>query len=245
MAIASPARAAPDDIVSRPLVLAPGEVAAELVVEINAAPSYLGRPLSLAPDVWWGVAQRFTVGLIHSDPSVDRIEAGASMCVRSGLLACDRVYHGGGVELTWSALDGRFQLAPLARFLIRDIDPWKPAAMLGARGRWQHGRIAVTASPYLQVGLANTDHGNRTAIVVPVDVAVQPTCRWAVILSTGWNTDLAVWRDGWHVPVAVGARVRASARLDVAATLGFTTLLGPLNTPKDRVVFVSVGWREP
>lgn len=245
MAAPASARAAPDDIVGRPLVLAPGELDAELVIEINAAAGAIARPLSLAPDVWWGLTRDITVGLIHSDPSVDRIEPGASVCVRSGLLSCDRIYHGSGAELAWQVREGGLAVAGIARLLVRDVDPWKPAATLGVRARWRHGRLAVTAAPYLQIGLANTDLGNRTAAVVPITLAVQPVWHWALRLATGWNSDLAVWRDGWHVPVALGARVRATEQLDVAVDYGFTSLLGPLNTPKDRVVFVTVGWRQP
>src|SRR5689334_22206982 len=99
--MAAPARAAPDDIVSRPLVLAPGGWKAELVIEVDAAAGAIARPLSIAPDIWWGLMRDITIGLIHSDPSVDRIEPGASVCVRSGLLSCDRPYHGSGAELAW------------------------------------------------------------------------------------------------------------------------------------------------
>jgi hypothetical protein len=245
LATAASAGAAPDDIVGRPLVLAPGEWQADLVIEINAAAGAIARPLSIAPDLWWGLTGDITLGLIHSDPSVDRIQPGASVCVRSGLLSCDQPYHGSGAELAWRVREGDLAVAAVARLLVRDLEPWKPAATLGARARWRHGRLAVTSAPYLQIGLANTDLGNRAAVVVPVALAVQPVRRWALELATGWNADLAVWRDGWRVPVALGVRVRAHDQLDVAFDYGFTSLLGPLNTPKERVMFVTFAWREP
>src|SRR5262249_52087441 len=128
---------------------------------------------------------------------------------------------------------------------VRDIHPWKPAATLGAQLRWRHGRLAVTGDPYLLIGLANTDQGNRAALYLPLELAVQPARRVALVLDTGWNTELAVWRDGWHVPIGIGAVVRAMEQLDIGATLGFPELLGPQNTPKDRVVFVTLAWRAP
>jgi hypothetical protein len=114
---------------------------------------------------------------------------------------------------------------------------------IGALARWVHGRTALATDPYLQLGLANRDKGNRAALFIPVELRVQPTCRWAIELRSGWNSDLEVWRDGWHVPVDLGARVRATSQLDVAASFGFRSLLGPQNNAKERTVFVTVGWR--
>ena len=237
VAIAARARAESDDIVARPLVTPTGQLEAELVLELGATSGYVTQPTSLAPDLWWGVAPRWAVGVIHSDPSVDRIRAGASLCVRRGTLECDGVYHGSGLDLRYGALSW---LAPRARLLVRDLQPVKPAVTLGALAKWQRGRIAVTGDPYLQIGLWNTDRGNRTALVLPIEFAVQPTGRWALALDTGWNSDLAVWRDGWHVPVALGVLARVTSQVDLGATFGFTSLLGPQNTSKERVVFVTV-----
>lgn len=231
------------DLISRPLVLAPHQIAAELVTEINLEPGLVGRPLSLAPDLWVGVLPRLTVGLIHSDLSVDRIAPGASVCVRRDGFLCDAIYRGGGLDVIYSAVAGAFEVAPRARVLVRDLDPVKPALTIGAALKWRRGRFAIAGDPYLQVGLANTERGNRSALWLPVAFEVQPTCRWMLELDTGWNSDLAVLRDGWHVPVAAGVRARATAHVDVAASFGFTSLLGPQNTPKERVIFVAVGWR--
>jgi hypothetical protein len=232
-----------NDIIARPLVLEPGQWHAELVTEINLSEGAITKPTSFAPDVWYGIAPRLTVGLIHSDPSVDRIAPGASFCVRAQLLDCDHFYRGSGIEVLWSALEGPLAVAPRARVLLRDIDPALPAMTLGAALRWTRGRFAISGDPYLRVGLANTDRGNRSALVLPVVFAVQPTCGLALELATGWNSDLAVVTDGWHVPVGLGGRVRITHQLELSSQFGFTSLLGPQNTPKERVLFFAIGWR--
>ena len=231
------------DLVSRPLVLAEHQVAAELVIEANVAPSSFARPLSFAPDIWVGVLPQLTVGLIHSDPSVDRIAPGASLCVRHVDLLCDATYRGGGLDVIYSALAGPIAVAPHVRVLYRDLEPVKPAVTLGAALKWTRGRYAVTGDPFLQLGLGNTDRGNRAALWLPIAFAIQPTCRWELELRTGWNSDLAVIRDGWHIPAYAGFVARATMQLDLGAGLGFTSILGPQNTPKERVVFATLGWR--
>ncbi len=238
------ASAEPDDLVARPLVLDAGQLEASLVTEVNLAPSGgFARPLSFAPDLWVGVTPRLTLGIVHSDSSLDRIEPGASLCVRRDDFLCDAAYRGGGLDARYELLAGRFALAPRGRLVLRDLDPVKPALTLGAELRWHHGRYAITGDPYLQLGLANTDRGNRAELWLPVVLAIQPTCRWVVELHTGWNSDLAVARDGWHIPVGLALRAAATRHLELGGAFGFTSLLGPQNNPKQRVAFVTVGWR--
>lgn len=234
------ARASSDDIVSRPIVLQVGGVAAELTIENNFGRA---RPLSLAPDVWWGATDALTVGLVHSNASVDRFQPGASLCVRTdGPVYCDAAYHGSGIDARYLVVRGPIAIAPRARLLVRDIDPFKPALTLGVLAKWTHTRFAIAADPYLQLGLANQQHGNRAQLFVPLELALQPTCRWQIALSTGWNSVLGLV-DDWHVPVALGVRARVTTHFDIGATFGFPTLLGPQNTPKQRVAFLALGWR--
>ncbi len=241
------ATAEPRDFVSRPLVLRTGELDARVSLETNLEKSRYNRPLSLAPDVWIGVTDRWTVGLAHSNPSLDRIDAGASLCVRHEPGLCDRTYRGGHLDVRWSwregTRDGGLAIAPRARVLLRDVDPVKPAVAAGALVRWTRGRFRISTDPYLRLGLANRDRGNRAAVMVPVWLGIQPTCRWLVELHTGYDGDLAVWPDGWHIPVALVIRVAATASIDVSVEGGASSLLGPQNNIKQRAAMLTIGWR--
>lgn len=243
--LATHVRADSDDIVSRSVVLPDGGVLAELTIEANLAHNFWATPLSFAPDVWWGATDWLTVGVVHSNASVDRFAPGASLCVRTDdVLYCDSAYRGSGLDARVLAYEAHgLAVAPRARFLVRDVDPFKPALLVGALAKWTRGRYAITADPYVQLGLANQEQGNRSQLFVPIELALQPTCRWQLALSTGWNSPFIGMSDGWHVPIAIGARARATTQLDVAVTVGFPTLLGPQNTPKQRVLFVAFGWR--
>lgn len=243
VAAARLASAAPSDLIGRPLVLDRGQLAAALTAEIDLQPGLVGTPLSLAPDVWYGVLPQLTLGIIHSDASVDRIGPGATFCVHTQEDVCRHFYHGSGIDGLYRLRAGSFAAAAHVRVLIRDLDPVKPAVTLGASLRWQRGRWAISGDPYLQLGLANLDAGNRAEVWLPVVFALQPARRWAVELHTGWNSDVAVWRDGYFIPAALGVRARATAHVDLGATFGFTGLLGPQNDVKGRVLFVAVGWR--
>ena len=247
---------------AEPVVLAPGQLEAELVTEINAAPKY-AQPLSVAPDVWWGASERWTIGIVHSDPALDVFRPGATFCLRTAPpLSCGHFYRGSGLDVRWRAREGRLAIAPRARLLLRDVDPWKPAVTLGALVRWTSGRLELTGDPYLQLGLANTDRGNRAQLFLPVELSVGVLCRWhvespglagarsnaqrcgvTIDMRTGYNGELATWRDGYHVPLWLGVRALATHGVELGAALGFYSLLGPQATVKERAAFVTVAWR--
>jgi hypothetical protein len=210
------------------------------VVEVDLAAGHVGHPTSIAPDVWWDATPRLTVGLVHSHASVDQLVPGATFCVTTGdPLSCNHVYNGSGVDIRYAVLPW---LEPRARFLITDIDPLKPQLLAGAFMHGQWGRWGLAADPYLLGGLANMTEGNRSAIWVPVrgSVALGSSKVW---LDTGWNAELRTWRDDWHIPIGLGASTHVVANIDAGAELGFRTLGGPQNTPKERVLFVFVSTR--
>src|SRR4051794_29547822 len=147
--------ASPDDLITRPLVLAPGAIDVRLTLAINLQQRSIAEPTALSPDAWWGVLPRLTLGLIHSDASLDQIATSGSLCIRPSTSTCAHRYKGSGVDVRYSAIEGQFALAPRLRAVIRDTDPFKPALTLGALVRWAHGRFAITGDPYLRLPLAD------------------------------------------------------------------------------------------
>jgi hypothetical protein len=236
-------RADPDDLVSRPIVLAPGQLEAELVAEIDAAPTYFAKPFSLAPDAWYGVTDRLTIGIVNSHLAVDRYDPGASLCSTTAILECDHVYSGSGLDARYLVQDGALAVAPRLRLLVRDVAPWKPAVAFGGLARWTSGRYAIVADPYLQFGLANVELGNRAQLFVPLAFDLQPARRWLVELRTGYNSELDVLSSGYYIPVWFGVTFAATAHFDVGVAAGFETLLGPLATSKARQGYFIVDWR--
>ncbi len=243
-AAAAPARAEPRDLVARPLTLPRGALEARLAAELSLRSYEIAAPISLAPDVWLGLAPRWTVGVVHSAHSLGLIDEGATLCFRGRPPhGCDRSYNGSGVDVRWGWREGPLAVAPRARLVVRDVDPWKPAATAGALVRWTRGRFAIAGDPYLQLGLANRSRGNRAALVVPVRLAVQPTCRWQVALHAGWDGELAVLRDGWHGALALAIEARAVAHLHVAIEAGFRSLAGPQADLNARTLALAIAWR--
>lgn len=240
-----PAQAEPDDIVARPLVLDPDALDLRLTASINLDLRSIGRPVSLAPDAWWGVSLRWTIGLIHSDASLDQVATSTSFCVRESVLStCDHLYQGSGIDVRFSALSGRFAIAPRLRVLVRNIEPFKPAVALGTLMRWTHGRFAVLSDPYIRLPLANHNLGNRAAVVLPLWFSVQPALGWMIALHTGFDSDFVVLRDGGHGPVAFDVIMRVSDGVDLSIEAGWGSLFGPQQNVRHGTLMIAAGWHD-
>ncbi len=232
----------PDDIVARPLVLEPGAIDVRLTLAVNIQQNLISEPTALSPDAWWGVLPRLTIGLIHSDASLDQIATSGSFCIKTSTSTCAQLYKGSGIDVRYSALEGQFALAPRLRAVIRDTDPLKPAVTLGALLRWAHGRFAITGDPYLRVPLANASLGNYTEINLPVWLAVQPASGWMIALRGGFESDLNILRDGGHVPFALDVAARATGHIDLGLEVGWTSLVGPLHDARHATIMLAAGW---
>lgn len=239
------AAAGSDDIVGRPLVLPRFGVEAWLVLETSLSIRRMYEPTSLAPDVWFGVTDDITVGVVHSARALSLVDSGLGWCFRDETHGCAAAYDNLGVDARWSFVRGELSAAARARFVVRSIDPRKPRLAAGGLIRWQRGRFAVTSDPSLSIGLANRARGNRAALDVPLWLAVQPTCRWALHLRSGVTGSLETYRDTYEVPIGIGVTVSPHRLVDISAEAAYRRLLGPQNEFKTRQAWIAVTGRWP
>jgi hypothetical protein len=251
---ASPVRAAPsisddradlvDVLTGQPALHAAGALDLRLSLELNFDAGLVGRPSSLAPDVWWRVLPRWSIGVVHSDASLDSPETTASFCVReSDESLCDRRYRGSGLDVMYRALDGNLAISPRLRLLLRDIDPWKPAVTFGAALRWLHDRFSITSDPFVRVPLANAANGNRAALDVPVWFAVEPATGWQLALFTGYGADLVVLRDDGRIPIMFETAVRIAPAVALGAEAGWPELFGLQHDARHGTLMIMTDWR--
>lgn len=228
------------DLVSQPLRPRHGQLWIAATLEADLSHNR-GGSRAFAPDFSYGITDDTSLSIAHSARSIARIGSPAGLCYE----ACDFRPEYTVNALAYHALLRRrgLQLYAEGGFLLRDTDPSKPAALLGASSRWQRGRFAIDAAPYLQLGLANTDQGNRHRLVVPLRAWIQPTCRWALGLHSGVEGELAVFSDAYHIPLAALVTASATSWLRVSLEGGFSSLLGPLNTGSRRFASLSLELR--
>lgn len=160
-----------------------------------------GTDVAVAPDLWFGVNRRLTVGVVHR----------GGVCV-SG---CDDRYRDVAAEARFHL---RGDAAGVFAIQARDLDPATTSLALGAITRWRSGDVAVVAAPALQLGLTRRDLDNRERLSVPVTLQWQATGWLAFELGAG----IAGPIDGFFgAPEAsLRAGVTASPRRDLDVGLG-------------------------
>ena len=61
--------------------------------------------------------------------------------------------------------------------------------------------------------------------------------------NRGQSCRLAVWRDGWHIPLGVRFEGHPIPSLTIGVEVGYPSLLGPQNTIKYGAMMLYAEWR--
>ncbi|HEY4244670.1 MAG TPA: hypothetical protein VGM88_32875 [Kofleriaceae bacterium] len=241
----APAKPA-DPMTSDQLVLPKGKLAINAELGINLSKDGVGKPVSFSPDVWYGVTDMITLGLVHSYTGTTGFlgGVGTSLCLGSTDNGCARVYNNLGI-------DARIRLArPLSAdvgiYVPNITDKFQLAVKLGLSGRYRFGALAIEAQPNIIIGLAgrpsddDTDgqavvvpsasavlFGENTEILnVPVTLSYDVAPKFDVALQTGIALPFTHAGDTWRVPLTIGARYAVSPHLGVGLTFSFLDLIG-------------------
>ncbi|WP_428265364.1 hypothetical protein [Haliangium sp.] len=220
-------------LVDRPLVLGTNmfEVTGD-TLQINLSKDNVGDPISLAPDLFYGVTNRLTVGVTH----------GRGICI-SGDGCNDTFYDDVTAEARFGLVHaGALALAARGGVVVGSFDPFTAGVLIGMRGRVTLGNIAVLVDPSVYVGVLERDNIGDT-LDIPVQLQYQLTEQNAMFLSTGVNGPLDGFGDSVRVPVGLGALFAVSRRFDVGGEFVFTNLAGKDGGVDGRLLIVRAALR--
>lgn len=207
-----------------------GVLAARLVVEAELTRHRAFAPLSVAPDVTFGVAHGLAASLHYSRTSQGELGAGNGVCLlppRETLGKRDTVCSESETGL---ALGGLAQIAEHvtahAGVLVRS--PGAFGLELGLAVTARSGRYWAVVSPAVVVGLTGRSRGNRDRAQAPAygGVAIGSG---ELHLRSGVEGAFATFRDTYAIPFGAGASV-AHNHVRLGADVSLDRALGPLNT---------------
>jgi len=226
----------PTELVDRPNTLAKGmiQIHADLFANMSTDNSF--KPFSIAPDIFYGVSDKLSVGLTHA----------IGVCPAGTDNGCAKVYNDVGVDTLFSLKkDEKMDLASHVGLDVGSIsDPFTASLHLGVLLKYQMDKIGIFVDPALGIGVTQRDAGNKETLAIPVQVAYQvnknlapflrtglggvPIGAMAVKTSAGANLDVdgAGFGDTYAVPLGIGALYGLSNKLDVGAELDFPALFG-------------------
>lgn len=223
------------------LTLPKGKIAIWAALGVGMSTDFVGDPISLSPDVWYGVSDDLSVGLVHSSMGTVGFwgTAGGSLCLAGDL--CGDVFSNTGVHAKYQFQKGDLQLAGIGGLNTMTTDPLTLGLQAGVLGRWSSGKIMVDFAPTIRIGLTERDF-NKEVIYVPVTVGYAVNDKIHAGLQTGILGPLDGFGDAFNVPVGVGAMYMVSEQIMAGGSFTFHNLLGKNSSADSRSLDLVVGY---
>jgi hypothetical protein len=236
-----------------PLTLFKGKILiAGSTLNFNLSADAVGKPISLAPSVWYGVDDKLTVGLTHDSgttpwsprPGIRTITVtvppipgvpgsggtvtggkGLGICLTGDENGCSGVYDNVGVDALYSLKDEQLSLAAHPGIDVLSFDPFSLNVRLGVLGRYLvNDKISLVFDPRIGIGITERDAGNKEFLDVPVWAWYAVNPQISAYVHTGFNGFLDGFGDTLAIPLQVGANYMVNAQLTVGLDFGFSSI---------------------
>lgn len=216
--------------VDRPATLETGRLLIKVPVLISLSQDAVGKPVSVAPDVYYGVNDDFTVGLTHTNGSlVMPAFAGQGLCLTGSSNNCEKVYNNVGVDTLYRFVNnpGSLQLAShVGAYVSRISDPLLANVRLGLYGEWQSGLFELRFDPAVFVGLTKRDFGNKERLEIPLGAFFNVTPQLETFVLTAISGQLDGFGDVWRGLLSFGASYALNPMVDLGAAIDLPNLYG-------------------
>lgn len=221
------AEEASDGVTDR-MTVPKGTIRIDAFLEVNLSADSAFKPTSLAPDVWYGINDDLSVGLVHSGMGIGGFwaAAGNGLCFTGEDNGCAKIYDNLALLSRFHLLDGAVVLAGEGGLLINSLDPFTLGVKLGVTGRWQSGALSVIFAPSINIGITERDNGNKEILGVPVSVVYAATDSLGVGLQTGIVLPFDNTGELWRLPLSVGATFGINDKLSVGGAFSLIALAG-------------------
>lgn len=227
----------PPETGAEQFTLPKGTLFIEAFVGLNLSKDLVGKPISLSPDIWYGVTDDLTLGLVHSAIGSTGVIGGVgqSLCVTGDKKGCESIYRNVGIDVRYR-LKGAFAVD--GGLYVRDFDPFQLAIKVGLLGRHRViPKLAIEFNPNIFVGVTKRDGeadsmGIVTAGPNKEELSIPVTVGFAVIPKLTLNAQVALQTpfedagDLWRLSVAIGARFRVNHHLDLGLAFALPLLVG-------------------
>jgi hypothetical protein len=219
-----------------------GKLALDAFVEMNLSSDQAFKPVSLAPDLWYGVTDDLTVGLVHSFVGQTGFlgKSGDSLCLTGSDNGCGHFYNNVGI-------DGRIRImkpfaVDVGLYINSISDPFQLAGKLGIDGRWVWGKVALEAQASLLIGLTNREPAttgmvvvatNKERLYIPLTLSYLVAPKLDLALQAGLYTPFSEAGDSWRIPLSLAARCAVNEKFGLGLAFSFPDLIGGGSTTAD------------
>jgi hypothetical protein len=152
------------------LTLPGGKLFLDAFLEVSLSKDAAFKPVSLAPDLWYGINDDLTLGLVHSTRGATGIfgNAGDGICFTGKSNGCAKIYDNIGIDARYQLLrKSSISLAADGGLFVGSFDPFMLSFKLGALARFYKGPFSVELDPSLFIGITERDAGNEEIFTAP------------------------------------------------------------------------------
>jgi len=209
------------------LTLAAGKLEVAINVEINVGADAVAKPISIAPDLSYGVTRDLTVMIVHGSflTTGFRGAAGNGLCLTGTDKGCAHVYDHVGGEALYSLVRGPLAVAANAGVHALSFDAGFYSAKLGAKLRYKAGKLMVATAPSVLVAMTERDT-NPDTLWLPVVIGYSVTDPLWLGFGTGVKGPRSGLADNWKLAVGGLAQYRIDPSMAVGASLIFGQIAG-------------------
>jgi hypothetical protein len=223
----APASDAPPETGDDQFTLPKGKLFIDGDIGINLSKDLAFKPVSLSPDIWYGVTDDLTLGLVHSGEGTSGLigsSVGTSLCLTGNSKGCDDIYSNVGLDARYRlkgpiAFDGGIYVLDFDPSLFLDIK-------LGLLARKQWGKFSLETNPNLFIGLTKRSAGNKEHLTIPVTASYQVIPKLSLGLQPAITTPFSHAGDFWRFALALGLRYRVNDHLDLGLAFALPDLAG-------------------
>ena len=211
------------------VTLPKGRLLIDAFIVMNLSKDLAFKPVSLSPDIWYGVSDKLTIGLVHSSQGDSGFigEPGTALCLTGSSNGCPKFYNNLGLDVRYGLKTGKLALAFDGAFDFRSLSPNQMAIKVGLVGVYrQSQKVAIEFSPELFFGLNDRDAGNKDAFALPLALLYAVAPKIELGLQTGIVLPLESTGDTYEIPLSVGVHYRVSTPLAVQLAFSFPDLVG-------------------
>jgi hypothetical protein len=209
------------------LTLQKGRLVVNGYVAIGLSNGAAFKPISLSPDLWYGVTDDITAGVVHSSVGTTGFMGGVgqSLCLTGSSSGCPDIYHNVALDGRYRLKMGSIALAVDGGLLLENVlHSVALGVKLGAVGRWHQGPLAIEASP--NVAIEVTNRGTPADILnLPATALYTLSPAITLAVQTGFFIPLESTGDFYAIPVSVGAFYHVSDELNVTAAFSLPRLI--------------------
>jgi hypothetical protein len=233
---AKPAAGATADGEGAQLTLPKGRLLLVAFQETNLSSGAVFKPVSISPDVWYGVTDDITAGLVHSAVGMTGVigGTGTSLCLTGSDNLCRSFYPNVGFAARYKLQNGPLSYAAAGGLFVLDTnDPLLVGLKAGGVARWQKDKLAIEAEPSLYLGVTNRSVEtagvsatvNRDVLTLPATGLFAINPKLTATGQVALTLPIEDAGDFYTVSLSAGGHYRLNDSITVTAALSFPKLL--------------------